>query len=128
MECSLNMTRPTKLLLSNLVALGIAIGLLWLAPWPVNAGGVVGDGTPQSCTEAALDAALAGGGLVTFNCGANPYTLTVTAQKVIAANTTMDGGGLIVLSGGGTTRVFSVSVGIGLTLTNLFVSNGATLY
>jgi hypothetical protein len=30
---------------------------------------VVGDGTASSCNEPALDAALNGGGNVTFNCG-----------------------------------------------------------
>jgi hypothetical protein len=35
-----------------------------------RAAGVVGDGTPGSCTTAALTAALSGGGLVTFDCGA----------------------------------------------------------
>ena len=39
---------------------------------PVVAAGVVGTGRPGSCTEAALDAALAGGGMVTFDCGPRP--------------------------------------------------------
>lgn len=35
----------------------------------VRGAGVVGDGTPGSCTESALTSALNGGGLVTFDCG-----------------------------------------------------------
>ena len=45
----------------------------------VLAAGVVGDGTPESCTEAALDTTLAGGGTVTFNCGGTA-TITVTSR------------------------------------------------
>lgn len=90
---------------------------------PVHAAGVVGAGTPASCTESALNTALAGGGLVTFNCGAAPHTITLTGNKDIALNTTIDGGNLITLSGGGTTRLFTVKrVGNPrLTLRNLTV-------
>jgi hypothetical protein len=49
---------------------------------PVHAGGVVGDGTPASCTEAALTTALTGGGTVTFNCG-GPTTILVLSEKNI---------------------------------------------
>ena len=57
---------------------------------------VVGTGTSASCTEAALDACLPGGGsfngTVTFACG-GAATITVTSTKGInGANTTIDGG------------------------------------
>ena len=70
---------------------------------------MVGTGTAASCTDAALNAALAGGGLVTFDCG-GPATIDIstgTGTKTIAADTTIDGGGLITISGGNTVRVFS---------------------
>src|ERR1051325_6032472 len=73
------------------------------------AAGVVGTGMPESCDEAALDAALAGGGLVTFNCGASLVTIAVTGTKVISADATIDGGGLITISGGGAVRIFDVA-------------------
>ena len=38
--------------------------------------GVVGDGTPGSCSEATLTAALATGGTITFNCG-GPKTILI---------------------------------------------------
>ncbi len=63
------------------------------------AGGVVGNGSLSTCTEAALDGALAGGGNVTFNCGNLPFTIAVTAGKAIAVDTSLDGGGLLTLSG-----------------------------
>ena len=71
------------------------------------AAGVVGTGTPASCTEAVLDAALTGGGTVTFNCGPSPVTIPVTHQTTIKKKTSIDGGGLITL-GGSTAGVFEV--------------------
>jgi hypothetical protein len=99
--------------------------LLWSAQLtPAFAGGVVGTGVPASCTEAALDAALTGGGVVTFNCGAAPHTLLFTSQKNITANTTIDGAGKITLSGQDATRLFVVSNGAALTLRNIVLTNG----
>ncbi|HQV70440.1 MAG TPA: hypothetical protein PL141_11230, partial [Thermoflexales bacterium] len=68
-----------------------------------GAAGVVGNGSPASCTEAAFNAALNGGGNVTFNCGGAPKTIVLTSYKQIGANTVIDGAGLITLSGGNTT-------------------------
>ena len=68
---------------------------------------VIGTGTAASCTEAMLSAALTAGGVVTFNCGALPVTITVTATIELPTNkdTVIDGGGLITLDGGGTVRI-----------------------
>src|SRR5437867_3527492 len=73
---------------------------------------VVGTGTSASCTEAALNACLPGGGsfdgTVTFNCGGTA-TITVTSTKLIGADTTIDGGSVMTLSGGGAVMVFIVA-------------------
>lgn len=69
---------------------------------------VVGDGTPGSCTEAAFDAALASGDVITFDCGAAPHTITFTSEKLIQKDVVIDGGGLVTLGGGGTTRILKV--------------------
>lgn len=87
-------------------------------------GGIVGNGTPGSCTEAALDAVIAGGGIITFNCGPTPITITVTSEKAIIVNTRLDGGSLVSLSGGGTTRVFNVNAGATLDLANVTIRDG----
>jgi hypothetical protein len=89
-----------------------------------QAAGVVGTGTPESCTEGALDAALSGGGLVTFNCGTAPHTSALTSTKVIAADTTVEGGQLVTLSGGGTVGLWQVNTGVALTLRNLTMADG----
>lgn len=65
---------------------------------------VVGDGTTGSCTEAALREAAAGGGTITFNCG-GPTTITVTSPITFDKETVLDGGGMVTLSGGDSSRI-----------------------
>jgi hypothetical protein len=87
------------------------------------AAGTVGSGTPASCTESALNTALAGGGAVSFNCG-GPVTIILTSTKVITTNTQIDGAGLITLSGNNVSRLFTVNSPATLGLSNLTISNG----
>jgi hypothetical protein len=88
---------------------------------------VVGTGTGASCTESALDACLPGGagftGTVTFNCG-GAATITVTSTKTISADTTIDGGSLITISGGNSVGVFAVNTGVNFAVQNLTIANG----
>ncbi len=63
-------------------------GILTITPArPATAAGAVGSGTANSCTETALESALAGGGRVTFDCGNTAVTIRLTGEKTIAANT-----------------------------------------
>jgi parallel beta-helix repeat protein len=66
---------------------------------------VVGDGTPASCTAAALQAAATTGGTITFRCGAAAVTIAVTAPITFTRAAVLDGGGLVTLSGGGSSRI-----------------------
>jgi len=70
---------------------------------------VIGTGTPASCTSAAVVNAVALGGIITFNCGPNPVTITLTATAKIFNNTgpdiVIDGGNRVTLSGGGQRRI-----------------------
>jgi len=89
---------------------------------------VVGTGTSASCTEVALDACLPGGGsfngTVTFACG-GAATITVTSTKGFnGANTTIDGGGVITISGGNMSGVFAVNKGRALALANVTIAGG----
>ncbi|MBD1923968.1 hypothetical protein H6F77_23280 [Microcoleus sp. FACHB-831] len=87
---------------------------------------VVGTGVAASCTEAAFITALTGGGSITFKCGSSPITIRVT-EKLISANTIIDGGNLVTLSGGGTNRIFKTADNyIELTVKNLTIANGYT--
>lgn len=70
---------------------------------------IVGSGTKESCTGEAVVAAVAKGGVITFNCGPDPVTITLTETAKIVNNTgpkiVIDGGGLVTLSGGGKVRI-----------------------
>jgi hypothetical protein len=70
---------------------------------------VVGNGAPESCTGDAFIEAVAGGGVITFDCGPDPVTITLDRPARIFNDTgpeiVIDGGGLVTLSGGGTTRI-----------------------
>jgi len=93
---------------------------------------VVGTGTPASCTEATLNAALAQlypgaiapGGTLSFNCGPNPHTIIVTSQKFLQDGSVIDGGGLITLSGGDNTRIFFVTQQARVELDHIKLING----
>jgi hypothetical protein len=89
------------------------------APCPVAAEGhledvsdpttVVGDGTPESCTGSAFVDAVAGGGVITFDCGPDPITITLEETAKVFNDTgpeiVIDGGGLVTLSGVGERRI-----------------------
>jgi hypothetical protein len=70
---------------------------------------VVGTGTPGGCTSAAVVKAVAAGGIITFNCGAAPVTITMTATAKVrnrsGGRVVLDGGGRVTLSGGGKRRI-----------------------
>jgi hypothetical protein len=70
---------------------------------------VVGTGTPASCTGAAFVAAVATGGVITFNCGPDPTTIVLTSTAKVyndkGTKLVIDGGNKVTLSGGGTTRI-----------------------
>jgi hypothetical protein len=69
---------------------------------------VVGNGTVASCTSAAVVWAVAEGGVITFDCGPKPVTITMTSTaKVVNTShrVVLDGGGLVSLSGGGSRQI-----------------------
>jgi hypothetical protein len=70
---------------------------------------VIGDGTPESCTSAAVVAAVAQGGVITFDCGPDPVTIVMEETAKIFNDTgpeiVIDGGSKVILSGGGARRI-----------------------
>lgn len=113
------------------VRVAIALALFGLVAWvgtpAALAAGVVGNGSAASCTETALNNRLAGGGLVTFNCGPNPKTIVLTATKQISVNTTIDGGNKITLKAQNTYHL-QIFNGVTFSLKNITLSdsNGIT--
>jgi len=95
-----------------------AVTLLLLLPMAGWAGGVV-----TNCTEAALRAAMAGGGVVTFACDGT-VVLANTISNVISG-TTLDGSGhQVTITGNQAVRVFYVDTNITFTVVNLTIANG----
>ena len=69
---------------------------------------VVGSGTAASCSSDAVVAAVAQGGVTTFDCGPDPVTITMTKTAKVfndKPNVVLDGGGKVTLSGGGALRI-----------------------
>jgi hypothetical protein len=70
---------------------------------------IIGTGTPQSCTPDAFINAVASGGKIVFNGGSQPFTITLTRPAKVCNDSNpdivIDGGGLVTLSGGTTTRI-----------------------
>ncbi len=65
---------------------------------------IIGNGRPASCTSAAVVKAVAAGGVIIFNCGPRPVTITMNATaKVVNTShqVVLDGGGKVTLDGGG---------------------------
>ena len=120
MKLSFGLTHGLVCVLVVAIVLTTSIGLVKAAP----DGGVVGDGTPGSCTEAALNTALAGGGTVTFNCG-GPKTITLTSAKTIAQDTIIMGGNVITLTSNFATRLFSVNSGALLRLQDIVLDKAS---
>ncbi len=70
---------------------------------------VVGDGTPASCTSDAFVSAVAAGGVITFDCGADPVVITLDRTAKIfndaSEKVVIDGAGKVTLSGAGNHRI-----------------------
>ncbi len=101
--------------------------LLWRAA-PARAGGQVGNGTPQSCTPAELDAKMSTGGDVTFNCGGASTAINLSHQLSIVFPTSMRGDGLITLSAGNAFPLIYMYPGTALTLTGMALTQGKGTY
>jgi hypothetical protein len=105
---------------------------------PVNAtdtsaaAATVGNGSPASCTAGALQAAINASGVVRFNCGAAPATISIanTISVPTTRDTVIDGENRVTLDGGGNTRILSLEQGNyrtnmhGLTLQHIALRNG----
>lgn len=97
------------------------------------ANGVVGTGTPASCTTTSFDTVFASvqstnGGTITFNCGSAPQAIILTTLKTVSTNTIMQGAGLITLSGGNSTSLFRVLATATLTLDDIALTRANGTY
>jgi hypothetical protein len=111
-----------RLFLTSLL-LGMTLAFSTLA----RGAGVVGNGTPASCTEAAFAAALQGGGAVTFACGPGPVEIAVTHRHEPTVNTEIDGGGLVTLSAGRRSGVLGVQGNATMHVRGLTIADSSDL-
>lgn len=116
---------------SRFILILIIIGGMTFAAQPArSAGGVVGTGTPGSCTDTSFDTVFnnvqsSGGGIITFNCGAAPHTIILSVKRSVSANTEIHGSNLVSLSGGNTTPLFQVYAGRSFTLKDITLTRAA---
>ena len=102
------------------------------APAPIDMTGAVtfGDGTPGSCTQAALQALITAGGNIKCDCGPAPFTLTLTSTLTVPnLQVVIDGQNRFTISGGNSVRIFdkaAASNGSGtlLALQNMTLRDG----
>src|ERR1051326_5754153 len=88
----------------------------------LSAGSARASGPVTNCTQAALEAALAGGGSVTFT---QDCSLTLTNTINITANVSLDAGGkTVTISGNNVIRLFTVASGVRFTNIGLTFSGG----
>jgi hypothetical protein len=95
---------------------------------------VVGTGSASTCTFDQLEAAVSGGGVITFDCGSSPVTIAVTSALSLPTNldTVIDGGNRITLDGGHAVRILSFNSAnfqaneSRLTLQHIALVNGKT--
>ncbi|HSC86446.1 MAG TPA: hypothetical protein VLC09_04220, partial [Polyangiaceae bacterium] len=93
----------------------------WAAPEQER---VIGEGSAASCDEAALRAALAEGGNVTFDCGDEPVVIAVTSEIEIHAPTVLDGEDRVTLDGGDANRILVVASNSSLSVRRLRFVHG----
>jgi hypothetical protein len=78
-----------------------------------------------TCSAAGVQAALDAGGHISFDCGADPVTITLDAPLITSktVDTVIDGGGKVTFDGNNATRILETdrdsTSGINLTLQNL---------
>jgi hypothetical protein len=93
---------------------------------------VVGSGTPSSCSEAALAAAIPAGGVITFNCGGGQPVIPFSFTLVVGSSNppvTIDGNNSIIFDGTGITTGMIAVFGDGtsipyVTFKRLQIANG----
>ena len=99
---------------------------------PMGSTRTVGDGTPTSCTEEALKAAVADAtaadeaGTVLFACGEAEHTITLTSAITMDGKLMIDGENRITLSGGGVDRILDLSHYSELVVQRIVLRNGRT--
>ncbi|MCP4344035.1 MAG: hypothetical protein GY795_00735, partial [Desulfobacterales bacterium] len=116
------------ILLFPVYSMGFGSGIETCTP-PVEPVTLSNPTTITSCTEASVQAALDNGGHITFDCGQTTIPITSELQLSTAADTVLDGAGLITLDGQGSTRILhkgwhDPANTVSITIQNIRIING----
>jgi hypothetical protein len=106
----------------SLPMLGLAVLLLGVAT-PARASNIV----VNDCSATGLRAkvlAANDGDVITFNCTLGSPLIVLTHTQVLSHSITLDGGSAITLTGGGTSRILTITAGHTATLANLALTHG----
>ncbi len=121
-----------------LIALTISLGMAVQAQVdceatpsePMVGAVVLGNGNPGSVNTAMIQNALNNGGRIRFNVGTNPIQINLTSTLTVTQEATLDGGGVVTLSGQGQRRLINISNPQNQTFTftvqNISFNNGST--
>lgn len=106
---------------------GLRPAVPYPAPEDLGAIRFIGDGTRASCTEAAVQQALDGGGYLRFRCGPGLIEITSSAPlRITQTGTVVDGEGRVTVTGAGTSRLFETTPTAAVAvLRNLALSRGS---
>jgi hypothetical protein len=90
---------------------------------------IVGTGTAETCTYSAVAAAIAKGGVITFNCGPDPVSILITATLELKTDrsTVIDGGNKVTLDGGNRVRILKWEYGNWMSNNNVLTLQHITL-
>lgn len=94
--------------------------------YPVLGEAVSTNAVVTNCSEDGLNAALAQGGTITFQCG-GAVVITLSGKKEVTQDTSIDGfnnGFPLEIQGSGTERIFEIKDNVVFSLKNLILSNG----
>ena len=86
-------------------------------------GQVVGNGTPASCTQAALQAVVSKGGRISFNCGGD-IVIPINSRIMMTKDTIIDGGNQVTLDGQRRSAIIGSNERLTVGLKNIRIVNG----
>ena len=75
-------------------------------------------------SETELRTALEAGGVIVYDTGGAPETVTVPSELAVTRNTVVDGQGLLTIDGGGASRIFNKAQDVELTVQNMTLTGG----
>lgn len=87
---------------------------------------IVGSGSAETCTDAALRTAISNGGNIGFACGSEPFTFYLTKPLELTKNTSLFGYKKITFDGSGKSQLIQTAQRLTITIEGITFANGYT--